>query len=53
MMLSLDLCPGNTSHTEDKLVSTAEKPTSPSYENIEFSFDATPKCLSESNSSFV
>ena len=25
----------------------------PPYENISFSFDTTPKCLSEANSSFV
>ena len=46
------------SSTEDKLVSTSTSdiqpfPTPP-YENITFSFDSTPKCLSvEANSSFV
>ena len=46
------------SSTEDKLVSTSTSDIQPfpppPYENITFSFDSTPKCLSvEANSSFV
>ena len=43
------------SSTEDKLVSTTTSDIPPPpYENITFSFDSTPKCLSvEANSSFV
>ena len=40
--------------SDDKMVlSIANALPMPPYENITFSFDSTPKCLSEDNSSFV
>ena len=53
--IGLDTTNEKMSSTEDKLVSTTTSDIPPPpYENITFSFDSTPKCLSvEANSSFV